>query len=88
MNDLRAIYRTLRTLAAATVCWLAVHGTVLAQAKAKEESGETEGSWVMAYFLVLLFIGLGMLVVCRSSRRRDRAKPESYSGGVKGDEPD
>ena len=84
MNDLRAICRTLRTLAAATVCWLAVHGTVLAQAN--EEPEESPGSWVLAYFLALLLIGLGMLVVCRSSRRRDRAKPESYSGSVKDDE--
>jgi len=81
MNDLRAIRRTLRILAAATVCWLAVHGTVLAE---DEGSGEGKGSWVMSYFLVLLIVGLGMLVVCRSSRRRDRAKPESYSGGSKG----
>ncbi|MEE8452520.1 MAG: hypothetical protein V3R99_11420 [Thermoguttaceae bacterium] len=83
MNDLRAICRTLRILALATVCWLAVHGTVLAQA---EGAGEDKGSWVLSYFLVLLIIGLGMLVVCRSSRRRDRAKPETYSGSKGADE--
>ncbi|HYW79332.1 MAG TPA: hypothetical protein VE890_07120 [Thermoguttaceae bacterium] len=83
MNDLRAIWQTLRTLTVAAACWLAVHGTALAQATEEKKSKE---SWVMSYFLILLVVGLGMLVVCRSSRRRDRAKPESYSGS-KGDEP-
>ena len=30
------------------------------------------------YGLVILGIGLGMLLVCRSSNRRDRARPEQY----------
>jgi len=82
MNDFRAICRTLRILAVATVCWLAGHGTALAQAA---EGKDGKGSWVMSYFLLVLIVGLGMLVVCRSSRRRDRAKPESYSGSKSGE---
>jgi hypothetical protein len=37
------------------------------------------GSWVLAYFLTGLAIVLGMLVVCRTSSRRERTRPEGYS---------
>ncbi len=32
----------------------------------------------MSYGLVLLGIGLGVMVVCRSARRKDRPKAEGY----------
>ncbi len=50
-------------------------------AKAKKvaaNSGENSQSWVAPYALVMLAVGLGMLFVCRSSRRSDRAKPKEY----------
>jgi hypothetical protein len=57
--------------------WLAVHGTALAQPQQqKTETGV--GSYVMSYALVILAIALGMLALCRPSRRRDRARPEQY----------
>ena len=80
MSHLRSIVQTLKTLAAAAGCWMALHGTVLAKAKkVKEETGGSP-SWLLPYSLILFAVVLGMLVVCRSSRRKDRAKPETYSG--------
>jgi hypothetical protein len=40
----------------------------------KKESGE----FVTSYALVLAAVGLGLLLVCRTSNRRDRARPEQY----------
>ena len=36
------------------------------------------GAYVWAYMLFILGIVLGLMVVCRSAGRRDRAKPEDY----------
>ena len=85
MSYLRSIGQTLKTLAAVVICWTAVHSTALAQAS--EEKGSKE-KWVLSYFLVIMGVSLGMLVVCRSSRRKDRAKPESYSESKIGDQSD
>ena len=57
--------------------WLAVHGAVLAQGPEKKVDGNA-GSYVLPYAVVILGIALGMLCVCRSSGRRDRARPEQY----------
>ena len=73
-------YKFLRLSALAFACWAAVQAPALAQA-AKEEVDDKGGNWVMPYALVLMGIGLGLLVVLRSSRRRDRAKPEQYAEG-------
>lgn len=79
MDHLRSIWRRLKTLALAALCWVALQGTVLAQA-AEEENGDGGGaaSWTLPYMLVVLAVGLGMLPVCYHSRRRERARPESY----------
>ena len=45
--------------------------------QAKEESSGA-GPWVLPYTLVILCIGLGMLVLCRTARRSDRARPQQY----------
>ncbi len=39
---------------------------------------EPAGNYVLSYFIVLMCIGLGLLVVTRASNRRDRARPEQY----------
>jgi hypothetical protein len=54
------------------VCWFAVPGTTFA------EGGEGGGSYVPSYALALLAIALGVMLTCRSSRRRERARPEQY----------
>jgi hypothetical protein len=58
--------------------WLAVHGAALAQGMAPKKPENGGGSYIVPYTLVIVGIGLGLLLVCRSSRRRDRAKPEQY----------
>ena len=79
MNRLKSICRAIKFLAAVVLCFAATHGTALAQAaEEKEDGGGRGGAWVLSYALVLLGIGLGMLVVFRSSRRKDRSKPQQY----------
>jgi|WetSurMetagenome_2_1015567.scaffolds.fasta_scaffold1105986_1 hypothetical protein len=58
--------------------WLAAHGTALAQQPPEKPAEAPGGSYVASYAIVILAIALGLLVVCRPSRRRDRAKPEVY----------
>ena len=77
MTPLRSICKRVKLAALAVACWLAVYSPALAQPK-PEEGGEEGGSWMMSYGLVLLGIVLGMLVVCRSSRRWERAQQEMF----------
>jgi len=77
MNRLRMIYQRLTILAVAAACWLASHGIALAQPP--EQVVDKGASWFLGYALVVLGIGLGMLVVCRSSRRREEAKKEMFA---------
>ena len=42
-------------------------------------TAESGSSWVVAYMIVLLVVSLGLIVVVKSSGRRDRAKPEVYA---------
>jgi len=59
--------------------WLVLHGAALAKAAEKEkDEGAGGGSYVFSYALVILGIALGMLFVCRSCNRRERARPEQY----------
>jgi hypothetical protein len=84
MSRLRLLSRQARICLLAASGWLALHAAALGQAAgqlgAKKESSATTGAgaYVMAYLLLVLAIALGMLVVCRSSNRRDRARPEVY----------
>lgn len=93
---MRLFFRLLRRLAMvlAAACWLliCVCGTAFAQrgAQPPAQSGSTTtgaGAYVMAYLLVILGITLGMLFVCRSSGRRDRARPEVYGEAKVGVKP-
>lgn len=79
-SRLRPPFHSLRLLGLTWACWLAVFGSALAAKKpAMEEAPASSGpTWAMAYTLVFLGIALGMLFVCRPSKRRDRAKPVSY----------
>jgi uncharacterized membrane protein (DUF485 family) len=48
-------------------------------ASAPAQSSTTgTGAYVFGYGLVMLGIVLGLLFVCRTSNRRDRARPEVY----------
>ena len=82
MNRAIAIWYKIKLLAVTAGLWLAVDGVALAQRAVKQaaDSGgqASHKTWVLPYALIMLCIGLGMLVVCRSSRRSDRAKPKQY----------
>ena len=73
------ILGAVKTAVFTMVVWLAVHGPALAQAGKKGQEPEVgSGVFVFAYFVVILGIAAGLLGVCLSSRRRDRARPEQY----------
>jgi len=62
-----------------TLLILAMEGLAWAQAApASESSSGGRNLYLASYFIVLLGIFLGLVVVCNPSRRRDRPKPESY----------
>jgi len=63
----------------ALACWLTLHGTAWAQKPTPEAEGGGATSFLLPYFMVILFVGLGVFLVCRPSQRRDRARPEDYT---------
>jgi hypothetical protein len=84
MNGFRCLWRSVNLVVSVAIVWLALYGAALAQVKKEEpKSSSTTGSgaYVMSYGLVILGITLGLLVVCRSSGRRDRSRPEQYMEG-------
>ena len=78
MKRLRSVGRNCRLVLSMAAGWLALSGTALAQFPQKQQAPPESGSYVLSYFLVLLSVGLALVVVCRSSHRRDRARPEQY----------
>lgn len=80
MRNLQSICRSIHFVFLAVATWLAGEAMVLAKdTPGAAPTAEGGGAWVWAYMIVLLLLSLGMIVVCKSSGRRDRAKPESYS---------
>jgi len=79
MNQLASFFRKFKILTTAALLWLAAHGPALAALdNPLADEGESTGSWTLPYMLVMMGIVLGMLVVCRSSNRRDKAKTEQF----------
>jgi hypothetical protein len=80
MRNLRSIYRGL-TIAIFTIAsWTAGEAMLMGRdATPESSSSQGGGAWVAAYMFVLLVVSLGLIVVCKSSGRRDRAKPEVYA---------
>jgi hypothetical protein len=63
-------------------CLAAFATDAWAKGEATKDSGDSGSrDWILPYIIVVLCIALGMLVVCKSSGRRDRAKPEAYGEG-------
>ena len=91
MRTLRRLWRGGKAAFFAVAVWSAVCGTALAQAPQRQtpqfaskfgqnaQKKEGSGEFVTSYALVLAGIGLGLLLVCRTSNRRDRARPEQYA---------
>ena len=75
MNRIRAFWHNVFLTVATMACWVVSPGVALAQ---EETVGGTATAYTLPYMLVILCIALGMLVVCRSSRRRAREKPQQY----------
>jgi heme/copper-type cytochrome/quinol oxidase subunit 2 len=89
MMFVREIWRAGRIAVLALIGWLAAYGAAMAQQPAKPQTESVGyGIYVLAYFIVIFAIALGMLFVCRPSNRRERAKPEEFVGSkmVKDDE--
>jgi len=79
MNQTGAIWRKLKLAATAAVTWTLTQGVLWAQEgeAATVNTGKAR-DWALPYFLVLFCVALGVFSVCRTARRRDRAKPEKY----------
>jgi hypothetical protein len=75
---MNSIFQKSKIAVIACAGWLLASGSLTAQ---DAKSGGGGGAWVLSYFLVLLGVVLGMLVVCRTSTRRDRPRPEGYTEG-------
>jgi hypothetical protein len=65
-------WRSIQTPLFVAMFWLVTLAarTVMAQ----EESGSSKEAWVVSYLIVVLAVGLGLFLVCRSSRRAKKAK--------------
>lgn len=91
MKSLRIVWQASKGALLVLFCWFSIYGAALAAPanKAAEKSSSTTGggAYVMSYLMLVLSITLGMLFVCRSSNRRDRARPEVY-GKSKADDQD
>jgi hypothetical protein len=82
----REICRRGRIVFLALAGWLTLHGVAWAQLPKKEEGPKLNSStYVMAYMLVIFGVALGILLVCRSSNRRERAKPEQFGESKAGE---
>jgi len=79
MNCWKTALRGLWLLVAGWACWVATEGAAWAAGAGEPvtEKGSAR-DWVLPYFIVILCIALGMLVVCRTARRSERARPEKY----------
>ncbi|MCE5301647.1 MAG: hypothetical protein LLF97_00900 [Planctomycetaceae bacterium] len=81
MTFFQTIRRSAATAFYTLVGWSTVAATALAQGpvQPQQPNAPADGnSYVFSYFLVLLGIGLGLIVLCRPGHRRDRSKPEQY----------
>jgi hypothetical protein len=79
MRNFQSIRRTVQSACLAIAAWIGCAAMALAKDNPGASAAESGGSWVAAYMIVLLVVSLGLIVVCKSSGRRDRAKPEVYA---------
>lgn len=80
MNFVRHVWLAGRVVLLALVGWLSFGEAAWAQVASKPPPPRPLNSmtYVMAYFIVIFGIALGMLIVCRSSNRREKLRPEQY----------
>ena len=80
MKRLASSWRNLCLLATTAGSWAILYGTAWAQGSSDTKTADSVPAqpFVGPYALVIFAVALGLLIVCNSSRRRDRAKPEQY----------
>ena len=66
----RALHRTVVALLVAG-CLLMSPSTALAQRNKKEPEPETK-SYVLPYMIVIMMVSLGLMTICRPSKRKDK----------------
>jgi hypothetical protein len=79
MWNLKSIRRTVQSAGLAVAAWMGGAAMALAKDTPGASATESSSAWVAAYMIVLLVVSLGLIVVVKSSGRRDRAKPEAYA---------
>lgn len=75
---LTTIFYRLKLYTSVLFLFLCIHGVALAKKGEPEVKEEPINLWILGYFIVGLGITFGMLILCRSARRSDRAKPQEY----------
>ncbi|MEX2121222.1 MAG: hypothetical protein WD847_16640 [Pirellulales bacterium] len=75
MNFLRMLRNMLVAFTAVLAAWSP------AVAWAQTEVAEADKSYVGPYFLVVMLIAFGLIIVCKSARRRDEVKPIEQPAG-------
>jgi hypothetical protein len=79
MRSLQSICRSIYFVFLTVAAWAAGEAMVLAKDTPGAAASEGGGAWIWAYMIMLLVLSLGMIAVCKSSGRRERAKPEVYT---------
>ncbi|MDZ7616992.1 MAG: hypothetical protein U1E05_08310 [Patescibacteria group bacterium] len=75
MTHWRTFMRCIGLYCLGAICWLSMAGQAWAQQGA-DTSEKSASPWVVPYILVIFAVGLGLLIVCKPSRRREKAKAE------------
>ena len=80
MNRLKRLWHSARLFVSVAVVWVGLYGLALAQASDADKKGPDTSAppYVGPYFVVILCLALGLMVVCNPSRRREKAKPDQY----------
>jgi hypothetical protein len=80
MNRRSPLFRIACLLILAIVAWTALSSVAFAQAAAnsKASSGGGGPAYLLPWALIVMCIGLGLLMVCRTSNRKSRAGPQQY----------
>lgn len=76
MSYLQGLGHRAGTLLLAAVYWLSQGTYAWAQESSPTVGGRGASPWVLPYALVILGVGLGLLILCKPSKRREKAKVE------------
>ena len=77
MNRLTRWWHSAGFFVSTVAVWVALPGMALAQEKGAESSTPP---YVGPYFIVILCLALGLMVVCNPDRRKEKAKPFEAPG--------